>query len=68
MSCCVCNTDENVELVELLLPTGKKVSTWYCQKHLAYLRPCTEQHVQKCCGVPTRNGRCQITGKLFDDC
>lgn len=72
MSCCICDTNVDLETVELPSKSGKTIKVKYCQKHLARLRPCStppivkEESVMKCCGTPINsNGRCRVCGDKY---
>lgn len=73
--CCLCNdVAEIIPLVQII--KGKEVKTFLCPRHMKMAKGQTSQkeeqkpqnEVTLCCGTPIRNGRCQISGKLYEDC
>jgi hypothetical protein len=74
MSCSVCYRNKDLtKLTSNLLIGQKPVDLVLCPKHLAHfnmgqlglndIQKKIEEKVY-CCGVPIKNGRCQISGKL----
>lgn len=73
MSTCFCCSTIGTHEVEIKLPNGEIIIKHLCEKHNALHTTGKMLKVEKskakyCCGVPIRNGRCQISGKLFEDC